>query len=165
MIYPKSADLLAGVAAALEETVLPELARGGAARRQMQAALGILRRLAFALPGEAASLAADIEDMEEVLGQAAAIWESSSEAPSPPPNPPPSRGRALDHVPPPRWGRLGGGDLSAEHQSLQESLAELQSRVASSPELSAQITPLLTDLYKRMTDRALALIPPPKRAP
>ena len=28
----------------------------------------------------------------------------------PPPSPPPSRGRASDHVPPPRWGRLGGGD-------------------------------------------------------
>jgi error-prone DNA polymerase len=29
---------------------------------------------------------------------------------SPPPNPPPSRGRASDHIPPPRWGRLGGGE-------------------------------------------------------
>jgi hypothetical protein len=29
------------------------------------------------------------------------------------------------------------------------------------PDLTAQITPLLTQLYARMTDRALALIPPP----
>jgi crotonobetaine/carnitine-CoA ligase len=36
---------------------------------------------------------------------------SGREAPvPPPPTPPPSRGRASDHVPPPRWGRLGGGD-------------------------------------------------------
>ena len=38
------------------------------------------------------------------------VGSARDAAESPPPNPPPSRGRASDHVPPPRWGRLDGGD-------------------------------------------------------
>lgn len=70
MIHPTSADLLKGVEAALRETVLPELARGTSARKQMQAALEILRHVAHALPTEAATLAADNADMAELLAKA-----------------------------------------------------------------------------------------------
>jgi len=67
MIRPTDPDLLGGVAASLEQTVLPDLARGTAARRQLQAAIGILRRIAFALPQRAGSIAADNADMAETL--------------------------------------------------------------------------------------------------
>jgi acyl-CoA synthetase (AMP-forming)/AMP-acid ligase II len=43
-------------------------------------------------------------------------------AASPPPNPPPSRGRASDQVPPPRWGRLGGGDGFADFTATGHSI-------------------------------------------
>ncbi len=49
MIHPTSIDLLKGVEAALRETVLPELARATTARKQLQAALEILRHVAHAL--------------------------------------------------------------------------------------------------------------------
>jgi hypothetical protein len=54
---------------------------------------------------------------------------------------------------------LGEGDAAATNQALQQKLTDLQNTIP--PDLTAQITPLLTQLYARMTDRALALIPPP----
>jgi hypothetical protein len=45
------------------------------------------------------------------------------------------------------------------NRALQAKLADLQATIP--PDLAPQITPLLTQLYARMTDRALALIPPP----
>ena len=67
-------------------------------------------------------------------------------------------------TPPLAAGRgLGEGDVAAgaveTHRALQQMLADLQTAIP--PDFSPQITPLLTGLYKRMTDRALALIPPP----
>ncbi|MDB5397550.1 MAG: hypothetical protein JWM91_5056 [Rhodospirillales bacterium] len=137
MIRPTNEQLLAGIAEALKDTVLPELARSTAARKQLQAAIEILRRIAFALPGEAVALAADNDDMAEVLRQAAAILGSVPDQ------------------------SIEGAAFERNHV-LQARLVELQKSLEIlSPDRSAQITPLLTRLYKRMTDRALALIPPP----
>jgi hypothetical protein len=122
MIHPTSADLLKGVEEALRETVLPELPRGTAARKQMQAALEILRHVAHALPMEAATLAADNADMAAVLAQAGV------EVPK-------------------------NGDPVELNLALQHAVSELPA------------TPQLIALHKRMTDRALALIPPPKSRP
>jgi len=122
MIHPTSADLLKGVEEALRETVLPELARGTAARKQMQAALEILRHVAHALPMEAATLAADNADMAEMLTQA-------------------------------------GVEVPANADPVELNLA-LQHAVSELP-----ATPHLIALHKRMTDRALALLPPPKSRP
>ena len=69
MIHPTDEQLLAGIAAALKDTVLAELARGSAARKQLQATIETLRRMAFAAPGRDAALAADNADMVEVLRQ------------------------------------------------------------------------------------------------
>jgi hypothetical protein len=180
MIHPTSADLLKGVEAALRETVLPELPRGTAARKQMQAALEILRHVTHALPAEAATLTADSAQMVEVLEKAAAILSESSEQ-SPPPGPagrpPPSRGRRIDgeasetmtfhsYPLPLEGGGLGGGDLTERNLQLQQSLNDLQDRLPSlAQDQRDQITPLLISLHKRMTDRAVALIPPPKNRP
>ncbi len=180
MIHPTSADLLKGVEAALRETVLPELARGTAARKQLQAALEILRHVAHALPMEAAVLATDNADMAEVLQSAAEIISASSEqSPSPGPagRPPPSRGRRIDgeasqtfalssYPLPLEGGGLGGGDPAALNLQLQQSLIDVQDSLPGLPqEQRAKITPLLIALHKRMTERAVALIPPPKSRP
>jgi hypothetical protein len=159
MIHPTDEQLLAGIAEALKDTVLPDLARGSASRKQLQAAIEILRRMAFAGPGKAAALAADNEDMAAVISEIAGMLAERS----PPPNPPPSRGRAFPPPSPLMGEGRGEGGLSAspsEHnKALQAALTDLQDRTP--PDLATQITPLLTGLYKRMTDRALALIPPP----
>ena len=180
MIYPTDEQLLGGIAKALKDTVLPELERGSAARKQLQAAIETLRRMAFAAPGRDTALAADNADMAEVVRHVGEILRTHSALPqhSPPPNPPPSRGRGYEveveaeaspsekRLPLEGGGRHvvpGGGDVAAwavdENRALQTKLIDLQANIP--PELAAQITPLLTQLYARMTDRALALIPPP----
>jgi hypothetical protein len=167
---------LGGIAKALKDTVLPDLARGTAARKQLQAAIETLRRMAFAAPERVAALVADNADMAEVLQQVGEILAEAGH--SPPPNPPPSRGRGNEfengieistsekRLPLEGGGRHavpGGGDPAAwavdENRALQAKLTDLQNTIP--PDLTAQITPLLTQLYTRMTDRALALIPPP----
>jgi len=134
MIHPTDEQLLAGIAAALKDTVLAELARGSAARKQLQATIETLRRMAFAAPGRDAALAADNADMVEVLRQVEDML-----------------GRAATS--------FDDNDATEFNRALQQALADLQNNIP--PELTAQITPLLTQLYARMTDRALALIPPP----
>jgi len=155
MIHPTDEQLLEGIAAALKDTVLPELARGSAARKQLQAAIETLRRMAFAAPGRDAALAADNADMAEVIARIEGLLSQHS----PPPNLPPQGGGTRFKALPLHGGGLGGGDLATTHQTLQQALADLQNNIP--PELAPQITPLFTQLYARMTDRALALIPPP----
>jgi len=171
MIYPDDKQLLGGIADALKETVLPDLARGSAARKQLQAAIETLRRMAFAAPERDAALAADVADMESVLRRIGEIYTEAGL--SPPPNLPQQVGgiknevaaetsQSLPQFPkalPLEGGGLGGGELSQQHLALQQKLADLQAHIPAN--LTAQITPLLTQLYARMTDRALALIPPP----
>ena len=153
MIYPTDDQLLGGIAQALKDTVLPDLARGSAARKQLQAAIETLRRMAFAAPGREAALAADNADMAEVVAQIAKILAEAGH--SPPPN--------LPH----RRGGLGAGDAATsatdDNRALQQQLVDLQSAIP--PQLAPKITPLLTGLYKRMTGRAIALIPSPTPRP
>ena len=66
MLTPSAAELLAGVADALAATVLPELPPGPA-RRQVQAAIGITRRVAGALPHLGPHLAGDVVDLAATL--------------------------------------------------------------------------------------------------
>jgi len=137
MIYPDDEQLLGGIAEALRDTVLPDLARGSAARKQLQAAIETLRRMAFAAPERDAALAADVADMEEVIARIEAALPESNKA------------LALE------GGGLGGGEISQRHLALQRKLVDLQAN------LPEDLSPLLTQLYTRMTNRALALIPPP----
>ncbi len=66
MIKPRPEELLARIAAALDETALPNVTHGPS-RRQLQAATAALRRLAHALPREAAVIAEDAADLEQTL--------------------------------------------------------------------------------------------------
>jgi hypothetical protein len=157
MIYPNDQQLLGGIADALKETVLPELARGSAARKQLQAAIETLRRMAFAAPERDAVLAADNADMFSVLQRIGEILAEAGHSSSPylPHHGGGTRNKArsLD-------GReLDEGDVRETNKTLQQLLADLQAAIP--PDLAAQVIPLLAQLYARMTDRALALIPPP----
>ncbi len=51
-------------------------------------------------------------------------------------------------------------DPVEQNLALQQAIADLQTG-----EQHAAITPLIVALHKRMTDRAIALIPPPKSRP
>jgi len=66
VIKPRPEELLARIAAALDETVLPNVTHGPS-RRQLQAATSALRRLAHALPREATVIAEDAADLEQTL--------------------------------------------------------------------------------------------------
>jgi hypothetical protein len=157
MIYPNDRQLLDGIAEALKETVLPELARGSAARKQLQAAIETLRRMAFAAPERDAALAADVADMEEILRKVEQIFAEAGYSPSPNL---PHQGGGIRNKALSLDGRgLGEGDVRETHLSLQHKLADIQINLP--PNLAEKITPLLIQLYARMTDRALALIPPP----
>jgi hypothetical protein len=109
MIYPTDEQLLAGIATALKDTVLPDLARGTAARKQLQAAIETLRRMAFAAPARDAVLAADNADMAAVLRQVEQILAEAGNFTLS--SPPPSRGRDMNQKALSLDGRgLGEGD-------------------------------------------------------
>ena len=71
MLRPSPAELLTGVADALESTVLDELGRG-VARNQVVAAIGIVRRSAAAVDRQGPLLHADVADLVTSLPAIAA---------------------------------------------------------------------------------------------
>jgi hypothetical protein len=71
---PSIGDLLNGVATSLRESVLPEIP-AGPTRRQVQAAVSIVRRVALVWENVGSYLYADNKDIEETLRQVAAILE------------------------------------------------------------------------------------------
>ncbi len=133
---PTTGRLLEGVVETLETMVLPELPRGGQARRQLHAAIDILRRLAFAAPRIGTSLNADNADILETMRGLGALVDADALA----------RAEALP-------------DREARNAALQHLLAATQERTG--PETAAGVT--LRELYRRMLERELALTPPPRR--
>jgi len=74
MTKPSIGDLLNGVAASLRESVLPEIP-AGPTRRQIQAAISIIRRVSLVWDKTGPYLYADNKDIEETLRQASAILD------------------------------------------------------------------------------------------
>jgi hypothetical protein len=74
MTKPSIGDLLSGVAASLRESVLPEIP-AGPTRRQIQAAISIIRRVSLAWDKTGPYLYADNKDIEETLHQVSAILD------------------------------------------------------------------------------------------
>jgi hypothetical protein len=68
VIKPTIGELLSGVATGLRERVLPEIPPG-TTRRQIQAAIGIITRVALVWDKTAPYLYADNEDIAEALGR------------------------------------------------------------------------------------------------
>ena len=140
MIKPRPEDLLARIAAALDETVLPNITHGPA-RRQLQAATAVLRRLAFALPRQGAVIAEDTADLEKTLHDAAKLLSE----PSP-----------IVDV---------GLSIEDRNVGLQAMAADLQVRLPAlkiAETVRAQVTELLDGYYRRTVDRDLSLNPPGK---
>jgi hypothetical protein len=71
---PTIGDLLSGVAVSLRESVLPEIP-AGPTRRQIQAAIAIIRRVALAWDKTGPYLYADNKDIEETLRQVSEILD------------------------------------------------------------------------------------------
>jgi hypothetical protein len=144
---PTTGRLLDGVVETLETVVLPELPRGGAARRQLNAAIDILRRLAFAAPRVGGSLDADNADIAITLRHACALLV-------------PDEGHrlevALDAAEQLEGREARNRALLAMLGALQETLGQ----TARDPARRAELSTLLRALYRRMLDREIALIPP-----
>jgi hypothetical protein len=72
MLRPSTGELLAGLRASLTEGVLPSIPKG-AAHSQLKAALHLLGRLEKSWDLTHSHIAKDNADMEQVLGQLAAV--------------------------------------------------------------------------------------------
>jgi hypothetical protein len=172
---PSIGDLLNGVANSLRESVLPEIP-AGPTRRQVQAAVSIIRRVALVWDKTGSYLYADNKDIEETLRQLAAILDRAESYGS---------GGDLKLL----RQRLSAaldqcGDAGVEYPSpaalgvrnveLQGLLVELQEALhgQSSPEVSAQsdsparaerieIAAMLRALFRRMLERELEVTAPP----
>ncbi len=71
MIRPGVRELLLGVATQLDESVVPELASGSAARNQTRAAAAVLRRIAGVWDQVVPALLEEVDDLEGGLAAAA----------------------------------------------------------------------------------------------
>jgi hypothetical protein len=74
VIKPTVGELLSGVAISLRERVLPEIPPG-VTRRQIQAAIGIIRRVALAWDKTGPYFYADNQDIEETLRRLLPVLE------------------------------------------------------------------------------------------
>ena len=162
MLNPSVVDLLSGVADALADTVLADIGPGPAAD-QVQAAVGVLRRVARALPGITPYLQQDTQDLAASLRD---VWAAGAGAAEPRPGagePRPGAGEpkldeglsaalatadALPVAPLPTLEALTAANLR-----LREALAD----VAAGPALDPGADRALRALLERMTAREAAL--------
>jgi hypothetical protein len=174
MTKPSIGDLLSGVAISLRESVLPEIP-AGPTRRQIQAAIAIIRRVSVVWDKTGPYLYADNKDIEETLRPIRAMMERAE-----------SNGRDADLKP--LRQRLGAaldrhGDtgvkypspaaLGARNVELQGLLVELQEALheapsSQCPERTAsperiEILAMLRALFRRMLEREMEVTAPPAR--
>ncbi len=172
MIKPSIGDLLDGVAVSLRESVLPEIP-AGPTRRQIQAAISIIRRAALVWDKTGPYLYADNKDIEETLRQVCSILERAE-----------SKGNIADAKPlrqrlSATFDRSGDPDaeypspaaLAARNLKLQTLLAELQEALHERPSSPSQgllqsaerteILGILRGLFRRMLQRELEVTASP----
>jgi hypothetical protein len=169
---PTIGDLLDGVATSLRESVLPEIP-AGPTRRQIQAAIIIIRRASLVWDKTGPYLYADNKDIEETLRQACSMLDRAE-----------SNGSGADlgplrqslHV---ALDQRGDSDaeypspaaLGARNVELQALLVELQQALhepSSSEEADRpasaeriEILAMLRRLFRRMLQRELQVTAPP----
>lgn len=133
MTEPSPSELLAGVAEALEATVLPDLERGPA-RNQVIAAIGIVRRCGGAIDHYGPYLYADCVDLIETLRRLGTVDSALLDE---------SEQLVGNGYPKP-------SELATVHRRLSDALAEqlLRAQQAESDQLAA-----LRQLLERMTER------------
>jgi len=162
---PTIGELLSGVANSLRELVLPEIPPG-TTRRQIQAAIGIIRRVALACDKTGPYLFADNQDIEENLrrilpslqraaadedeARLKAIYAKLRAALEPSPQP-------AESYPSPD--ALGGRNVE-----LQGLLAEVQEALHETPAAESadrtEMLSILRALFRRMLQRELEITSP-----
>ncbi len=165
MIKPTVGELLSGVAVSLRERVLPEIPPG-VTRRQIQAAIGIIRRVALVWDKTGPYIYADNQDIEDALrrllpvieGVIAAEPDARLEAVS-------VKLRAtLEQSSQPAGPYPSPAVLGERNIELQELLAELQEVLHEHPSPKGsgrlEIDSILRDLLRRMLARELEITSP-----
>jgi len=167
VIKPTIGELLSGVAVSLRERVLPEIPPG-TTRRQIQAAIGIIRRAALIWDKTGPYFYADNQDIEQTMGDLIPVVEGAAVA----------EGNARLEAVAVRMGATVGRStesaepypspaaLSARNVELQELIADLQETLYETPSTEAQsairieIDSRLRALLRRMLARELEINSP-----
>jgi hypothetical protein len=165
VIKPTIGELLSGVAVSLRERVLPEIPPG-TTRRQIQAAIGIIRRAALVWDKTGPYIYADNQDLEQTMRGLLPVLERAVasegnqrlEAVS-------ARMRvALDRLTEPAEPYPAPAVLGARNIELQELIAELQEILFETPPAQSpirrEIDSRLRALLRRMLARELEINSP-----
>jgi hypothetical protein len=167
VIKPTASELLSGVAMSLRERVLPEIPPG-TTRRQIQAAIGILRRIAAVWDKTGPYIYADNKDIEETLRSMLPMLESVIAA----------DGKAFKAVTAKMRRTLDQSNaaeepypspdtLGARNIELQEVLAELQETLHENPQVKnasrSEVDAAIRELLRRMLARELEISSPARR--
>jgi hypothetical protein len=169
---PTIGDLLDGVAASLRESVLPEIP-AGPTRRQIQAAISIIRRASLVWDKIGPYLYADNKDIEETLRQACSMLDrvesNGSGADLKPLQQ--SLHAALDQRADPDVEYPSPAALGARNVELQALLVELQQALHGSSLSESdghlesaernETAAMLRGLFRRMLERELQVTAPP----
>ena len=168
MIKPTIGELLSGVATSLRERVLPEIP-AGTTRRQIQAAIGIIARVALVWDKTAPYLYADNEDIAETLGRMLPVLERVAAEEGN------ARVRAvrtklhqtLEHSSQPVGPCPSAEVLGARNLRLQEVLAEIQEALHEDTAVQnaarIEVNSELYALFRRMLTRELEITKPARR--
>lgn len=168
MIKPTIGELLSGVAASLRERVLPEIP-AGTTRRQIQAAIGIIARVALVWDKTAPYLYADNEDIAQTLQLMLPVLERLAA----------EEDRAhiralctklhsvLEHSSQPAQAYPSADELGTRNLALQEMLAEIQETLFADSMTQTsgrdELKAMLHALFHRMLTRELAITSPARR--
>ncbi len=149
VIRPPIGELLDGVATALEETVVPDLAPATAARSQARAAIAILRRVAAVWDQVVPTVEADNRDIEETLRGLATALEATGALPK-------EGFDALEDAPPAGGAVPDFAHVSRRNEVLQRLLLDVQDALANTEKggAAAELGALLERSVAR--ERALA---------
>jgi hypothetical protein len=168
MTKPTIGDLLNGVAASLRESVLPEIP-AGPTRRQIQAAIAIIRRVSLVWDKTGPYLYADNKDIAETLRQVSAILDRAR-ADGSGADLKPLRQRlhaALDRRDDAGVEYPSPAALGARNVALQGLLVELQEALHETPSPESaergEILAMLRALFGRMLERELDVTASPAR--
>jgi hypothetical protein len=168
VIKPTIGELLSGVATSLRERVLPEIP-AGTTRRQIQAAIGIIARVALVWDKTGPYLYADNEDISKTLWRLLPVLESVAAEEGI------ARIRAvctklrgaLEHPAQPAQPYPSAEVLGTRNLELQEMLAEIQEALHENSAVEStdrnELKSILHALFHRMLTRELEITRPARR--
>ena len=165
MIKPTVGELLSGVAISLRERVLPEIP-AGVTRRQIQAAIGIIRRASSVWDKIGPYFFADNQDIEETFRRLIPVIErvTANETDAHLDAVATKLRATLDRSGEQEEPYPSPAVLGARNIELQEVLAELQEALHENPLAKSdgrlQIDALVRDLLRRMLARELEINSP-----